>query len=165
MPLINFTNPAQDSGKVSTYSKKVLEEIMKTAGVSQLTITSTARTASEQARVMYENIERHGVNHQKKLYGQHGDKVIDHYSSLKKQGKSEAEIIASLTTKITSIGPGKVSRHASDPNKLNVVDISPNSINLALRKKFEESVKNDSRVSKFLTPPGDPAYHIEIPQP
>ena len=48
---------------------------------------------------------------------------------------------------------------------MNVVDIAPSSINLALRKKFEQEVAKDPRVSKFLTPPGDPAYHIEIPQP
>jgi hypothetical protein len=165
MPLITYLNPTQDSVRVSAYSKKVLEEIMQKSGVPKITVTSTARTASEQARIMYENIERHGLDHQKKLYGPYGDKVIDVYPSLKKQGKTKAEIISGMTAKISSLGPSKVSRHAGDPNKLNVVDIAPSSINLALRKKFENAVKGDSRVSKFLGPPGDPAYHIEIPQP
>lgn len=165
MPLINFLNPTRDSAKVSAYTKKVLEDIMKQSGITQITITSTARTADEQARIMYENIEAHGVAHQKNLYGPYGDKVIDEYSLLKSQGKSNADIISGMTTKITSLGPGNVSRHAGDPNKLNVVDIAPSSINLALRRKFETSVNSDSRVSKFLTPPGDPAYHLEILQP
>lgn len=70
-----------------------------------------------------------------------------------------------MSTKISYLGSSKVFRHTGDPNKLNVVDIAPSSINLTLRKKFEDAVKNDTRVSKFLTPPGDPAYHLEIPQP
>ena len=165
MPVINFSNPVRDSSSVSAYSKKVITEILKKAGISQATVTSAGRTAGDQARIMYENITRHGVAHQKKLYGQHGDKVIDEYSSLQAAGKTQSQIIAGMTSKINKIGPGKVSKHAADPKKLNVVDIAPSSINLALRKKFEAEVRKDTRVSKFLTPPGDPAYHIEIPQP
>lgn len=165
MPIIQFLNPSQDSVKVSTHSRKVLQDIMKSSGITQITITSTARTAADQARVMFENIEQHGVLYQKKLYGRYGDKVIDEYSSLKKNGKSMTEIISGMTIKINSLGPRNVSRHAGNPNKLNVIDIAPGSISLALRKKFESAVNCDSRVSKFLVPPKDPAYHLEIPQP
>ncbi len=165
MPLIKYLDPARDSSKVSAYSKKVLEDIMKKAGVPLITVTSTARTVYDQARIMYENIERHGVLHQKRLYSSYGDKVIDEYSLLKSQGKSVADIINGMSVKITNIGPGNVSLHVGDPKKINVVDIAPSSINLALRKKFESAVNGDARVSKFLTPPADPAYHVEIPQP
>ncbi len=91
--------------------------------------------------------------------------MIDEYSLLKSQGKSVADIINGMSVKITNIGPGNVSLHVGDPKKINVVDIAPSSINLALRKKFESAVNGDARVSKFLTPPADPAYHVEIPQP
>lgn len=165
MPIINFLNQTRDSGKVSTYSKKVLGDILSKAGIVQVTITSTARTAHDQARIMYENIERHGVIHQKKLYGPSGDMIIDEYSVLKSSGKSSLDIINGMQIKITKIGPGNVSKHAADPNKINVVDIAPSSINMALKNKFEAEVNKDNRVSKFLTPPSDPAYHIEIPQP
>ncbi len=165
MSIIQFLNPARDSVKVSAYSRKVLLDIMKTSGIAKIIITSTARTAHDQARIMFENIERHGVAHQKNLYGSYGDKVIDEYSTLKNNGKSKVGIIAGLTVKINSLGPRNVSKHAGNPNKLNVVDIAPSSINLAVRKKFELAVNNDSRVSSFLTPPKDPAYHLEIPQP
>lgn len=138
---------------------------MKTSGIAQITITSTARTAHDQARIMFENIERHGVVHQKKLYGSYGDKVIGEYSTLKLSGKSKANIISGLTAKINALGPRNVSRHAGNPNKLNVIDIAPSSINLAVRRKFESTVTNDYRVSSFLIPPKDPAYHLEIPQP
>jgi len=69
-----------------------------------------------------------------------------------------------MTAKIKSIGPRKVSRHIGDPKKLNVIDIAPSSIRITFRDKFEAAVKRESRVSKFLAPPVDPAYHLEIPQ-
>jgi len=165
MPTINFLNQTRDAGKVSVYSKKVIEDILKKTGISQITITSTARTAQDQARIMYENIQRHGVSHQKKLYGSSGDKVIDEYSALKSNGKTKPEIINGMKAKITQIGAGKVSKHAADPKKINVVDIAPSSINMALRNKFVVEINKDSRVSKLLMPPSDPAYHLEIPQP
>ena len=165
MTIIKFLNPGRDMSKVSTYSKEVLKDIMKASGIPLITITSTARTTHDQARIMFENIERYGVQHQKKLYGSYGDKVIDHYSLLKSSGKLQAEIISGMTAKITMLNPRNVSRHAGDPNKLNVVDIAPSSIGLFARKKFESAVNNEPRVSKFLTPPKDPAYHLEIPQP
>ena len=165
MLIIQFLNPARDSSKVSLYSRKVLQDITKASGITKITITSTARTSYDQARIMFENIERHGVKHQKKLYGSYGDKVIDEYSVLKQNKLPKAEIISGMTIKINNLNPRNVSRHAGDPNKLNVIDIAPSSINLAFRKKFESVVNNDSRVSKFLVPPKDPAYHLEIPQP
>ena len=63
--------------------------VLKKAGIAQVTITSSARTAQDQARIMYENITRHGVAHQKRLYGSYGDKVIDEYASLHAAGKSQ----------------------------------------------------------------------------
>ena len=164
MPVINFAKP-HDTTKVSAYSKQVLADIMKAAGVSQITITSTTRTAQDQAHIMVENLERHGVAHQKRLYGQPGDSVIDHYTNLKSKGVSRTEIISGLTSKISSIGPQRVSGHAGDPAKINVIDIAPSSINRALWRRFEAAVTADRRVSKLLVPPKDPAYHLEIPQP
>lgn len=164
MSIISFLNFNRDSSKVSTYTREVLTDIMKTSGITKITITSTARTANDQARIMFENIEQRGVSHQKNLYSSYGDKVIDHYSKLKKNGKSKKEIIGGLTSKINALGPRNVSRHAGDPNKINVVDIAPSSINVADRKRFESAVSKDSRVSKFFTPPKDPAYHLEIPR-
>ena len=49
-------------------------------------------------------------------------------ASMKAKGKTKAEIINGMSTKITDLGPGNVSRHAGDPNKLNVIDIAPSSI-------------------------------------
>lgn len=165
MPVIQFSNPARDLAKVTQYSLKVLQDIMSVSGVPRVIITSTARTPAEQARIMFENIERHGIDHQKRLYGNYGDRVIDHYLILKQSGKNRSEIITGMTAKIYQLGPGKVSRHVGDPLKLNVVDIAPSSIEVPRRAVFEDAIKNEARVSRFLLPPGDPAYHLEIPQP
>lgn len=73
---------------------------------------------------MYENIA-------------HGDQVIDAYSSLKGRGKSQVEILSVMTGKILSVGPGRVSRHTADLRKINVVDIAPSSISLALQKNLK----------------------------
>lgn len=162
-PTITFgTRANQDV--VSTHTRDVLSDILQESGNSSATITSTARTVEDQARIMYGNIERDGVAEQKRLYGVNGDKVIDAYVAAKAEGLDEMGIRARMVAKINELGPTNVSKHLADPNVLNVIDVSPASI--ADREAFEAAVRADPRVSKFLTPgDGDPAYHIEIPQP
>jgi hypothetical protein len=70
-----------------------------------------------------------------------------------------------MEKEIIKIGPGKVSRHCADPAVLNVVDIAPSSI--SKKQAFEDAVDaaiGQGKVSKFILPPTDPAYHLEIPQ-
>jgi hypothetical protein len=160
MKIIYGANARQEF--VSDYARKVLEEILKSAGLTGCLITSTARTPADQARAMYANLEAHGIKHQKALYAAAGDQVIDVYSQAKREKKTPEQIQAAMTAEIIAIGPAKVSRHCADPLKLVVVDIAPSSI--AYKSSFEKAVKADSRVSKFLLPPADPAYHLEIPQ-
>ncbi|AUW04805.1 hypothetical protein [Vibrio campbellii] len=164
MANIIYLNSGRDSVRVSDYSKKVLRDIMASVGLKKIMITSTARTANDQARIMLGNIEKYGVEHQKKLYGRYGDQIIDFYSTLKSSGKSRPEILNRMASKVNEIGPRKVSRHAGDYSKLNVIDIGPSIIPIPLRENFENAVRADSRVAKFLVPPKDPAYHLEIPQ-
>ena len=112
---------------------------------------------------MFENIQTHGVAHQKALYAAAGDQVIDVFVAQQALGKSPTEIKAAMEQKILEIGPSKVSRHLADPKVLNVIDVAPSSI--ANKVAFRQAVKDETRVSKFLAPPQDPAYHLEIPQP
>ncbi len=165
-PTINFGTNANQS-VISTHSKTILREMLNHAGLDSCLITSTSRTPADQARVMFNNLKAHGVAAQKALYAAAGDQVIDVYSAKKAEGKTEAQIKAAMEAKIKAIGPEKVSRHCADPAVLNVVDIAPSSI--ANKHAFENAVnvaKNSGKVSRFITPHnGDPAYHIEIPQP
>lgn len=165
MPEIEFEHKARDSKDVSVYSLGVLQDVLKAAAVRKIMITSVARSPLAQAAAMYTNIEAKGVAQQKSLYGPAGDKVIDEYARLKKAGKSREEIIAGMSQKITEIGPRKVSNHAADPAKLNVIDIAPSSMSSSERTNFIKAVGSEKRISKFLQPPKDPAYHVEIPQP
>lgn len=164
MAKFNF-GPNANNSVVSGHSIEVLTEILDAAGLSSCQLTSTSRTPADQARVMFNNIVSHGVAQQKGLYAAAGDKVIDVYVSQKKAGKTSDQIKAAMEKEIVKIGPGKVSRHCADPATLNVVDIAPSSI--SNKQAFEDAVDAaiaNGKVSKFIMPPSDPAYHIEIPQ-
>ncbi|HYR11863.1 MAG TPA: transglycosylase SLT domain-containing protein [Longimicrobium sp.] len=161
-PRVDFGTNA-DPDAVTAYSRRVLGDILKASGLRRCLVSSTSRNPAEQARVMYDNLERHGVRHQKALYGRGGDAVIDVYAERKGAGDSSAQIRAAMERKIIAIGPTRVSRHASDPGVLNVFDVAPSSI--TDRPAFESAVRAESRVQLFLKPPGDPGYHLEIPQP
>jgi hypothetical protein len=148
---------------VTEFSLKVLEDILEKAGLTSCMISSTARTPTDQARVMFNNIKSTSVAAQKKLYAAAGDLVIGEYEKARKAGKTPTEIKAAMEAKIIEIGPTKVSHHASDPNILCVFDVAPSSI--GKKASFEKAVRADKRVTKFITPPDDPGYHLEIPQP
>ena len=161
-PTIGFGEHA-NAADVTPYSLGVLKDILATAKLSSALVSSTSRSPKEQARVMYDNAEKFGVEAQKRLYGPSGDKVLDVYAQRKAAGATPDDVKLAMETKIKELGPTHVSRHASDPHVLNVFDVAPSSI----RDKvgFEHAVKADSRVSYFLVPPNDPGYHLEIPQP
>lgn len=161
-PEIKFGKNASKEN-VTNFSLKVLEDILQAAGIGSALISSTARTPADQARVMFNNIVGTSVAAQKKLYAAAGDAVIDEYVKAKKAGKTPVEIKAAMEAKIIELGPTKVSHHAADPLVLCVFDVAPSSI--AKKAAFEQAVRKDKRVSKFLTPPLDPGYHLEIPQP
>lgn len=163
MPVeIKFGSKAKKEN-VTNFSLKVLEDILQEAGLSSAIISSTSRTPADQARVMFNNIETTGVAAQKRLYAAAGDSVIDEYAKAKRARKTPIEIKAAMEAKIIAVGPTKVSHHAADPNILCVFDVAPSSI--ANKAAFEKAVRADRRVSKFITPPLDPGYHLEIPQP
>lgn len=152
------------SADVMPYTLGVLKDILKSAGLSSALVSSTSRTPADQARIMYNNLEKYGVAAQKDLYADPGDKVIDTYVRSKAAGNTADRIKLDMETKIRDLGPTNVSKHTADPRVLNVVDIAPSSVKD--RRAFELAVKADSRVKKFLTPANsDPAYHLEIPQP
>jgi hypothetical protein len=162
-PIAIVFGPKANQTDLTPYSRQVLEDILRAAGLKQATISSTSRTPAEQARVMFDNLERYGVEHQKKLYGRAGDRVIDVYVKTKSAGQTSQQVKAAMAEKIRELGPTNVSEHAADPRVLNVFDVAPSSIKDKVT--FERAVKGERRVAKFLTPPADPGYHLEIPQP
>jgi hypothetical protein len=155
--------PEANAAALTPYSRAVQVDILRNAGLTAATVSSTSRTPADQARVMFENLERHGVDNQKRLYGAAGDKVIDVYVTGRGAGKTSEAIQVEMERRIMQLGPTSVSRHTADPRVLNVFDVAPSSIRD--RSAFERAARNDSRVAKFLSPADmDPAYHLEIPQ-
>jgi hypothetical protein len=161
---IAFTQNA-NAQALTPYSKQVLSDILRKAGLSSALISSTQRTPAEQARAMFENLERVGVKAQKDLYGPFGDMIIDVYAQGKAAGKTAAQIQKDMTARIVAVGPTNVSHHAADPKILNVFDIAPTSIPQAKWDALEKAVRSDKRVKQFFRPPADPGFHLEIPQP
>lgn len=162
MEKITF-GPNADPTAVSTYTLGVLKDIMCAAGVTSVVISSTARDAFNQARVMYANFVANGAQHQLHLYAAAGDAVINVAVAMK--GKPATEVITAMKKKIEETGPAKVSRHCADPKVLCVLDVAPSSIPKAKHAAFERAVKLEARVTKFFLPPADPGFHLEIPQP
>ena len=138
--------------------KQILTAILKAAGLKAAKVTSVQRNAAEQARVMYDNLVQFGVAAQNKLYAAPGRAVIQVFA--KNKAKPRAEVIQLMTDKINQLGPSTVSHHASNTHF--VFDVAPSSI--SNKAAFIAAVKANPSVSKFLQPPADPAFHIEIPK-
>jgi hypothetical protein len=134
----------------------VLHRIFTKSGSTSAVVTSLQRTPREQARIMYENLAGNGVAPSRRLYRASGQKVIDVYEKNKALPKDK--VVKKMEKKIREVGPSNVSAHCREDGY--VVDVAPSSIQD--RNAFEEAVKTDPQVSKFLTPPNDPAYHIEL---
>jgi hypothetical protein len=144
-------------------AQTVLLDIMRLAGIESVLITSTTRTPADQARIMYDNLEAHGVDAQKMLYKAPGQAVIDVYAHCRAQGMGADQTKAEMVRKILEIGPQMISHHCTeDTTKRSIFDVAPSSIPEEARRKFENLVAAHGNVDKFLMPPRDPAYHIEV---
>src|SRR3954468_1246782 len=169
---------------LSSYSRAVLLSIMREAGVHTVVVTSTYRDSGNQARVMVANIQTKGIKHQKALYkGKPGSRVIDLYER-EQAAITEAErrgidtglqagyarqrhLISVLERKISDIGQEKVSNHSGLQAILNVFDVAPRSLvphSQQTEDAFREAARKDSRVTRLIWPPKDPAFHFEIAQ-
>ncbi len=142
---------------ISTSAVNVLKDILRTANLTSATITSGRRTSDDQTRVMYDNLQTSGVANQKALYGPNGDAVIDVYAAQKKAGAGETTVKAAMKQKIEQLGCSNVSNHCSSSD---VFDVAPSSISNG--NAFRTAVQSSSAVKRYIFPPTDPAYHIEL---
>lgn len=110
------------SGAYVSILKKTGEE----SGNYRIVVTSTCRTPYEQARIMFENLERNGVETQKRTYRAPGQEVIAVYEKLSGEGRKKEEIVGAMERKIVYLGPENVSKHCSD--KGNVADVSKSNL-------------------------------------
>ena len=142
--------------------EKILDGVLEKCGVSDALVTSTVRTPEDQARIMYENIERYGIKAQRQLYKAAGKLIIDVYEAQKSMGAAGDAVLHAMAQKIIEIGPERISAHCTaDPNK-SVIDIAPSSIPEERRNAFVNQVSVMAGLIRFLRPPVDPALHIEL---
>jgi hypothetical protein len=156
-----------DQTVVSATALDIVKDVAQAAGLTSIMISSTARTPTDQARVMYNNLEGagegQGVEAQKALYGSSGDQVIDVYVEQKAAGKTADEIKAAMKAKIDELGPTNVSNHCQDPATMIVFDVSPVSVgDTQANSAFATAAEAESRVSNFIPYPDDPGHHFEI---
>jgi hypothetical protein len=162
--MIRFAK-STDEKNVSEKSRDVLDDLLMAAGIDEMTVTSTQRTPEEQARAIFTNCKKLGVDSQLKLYGPYGDAVVHVYAKLR--GKPDAVIVAAMVEEIKVLGPGNVSHHCADPSKLNVIDLSAGGLTRAQQLSLEAAIRKERRIVRHFSPhtvPSDPAFHIEIAQ-
>lgn len=174
-----FVGPVPCEIRYRTNARKIHPEAARRlaiighdAGLDHLTLTSTYRTPEDQIRVMYNNLASRGPDYSYKLYGSAGDEVVTAYVDAKAAGGGEQEIKAAMLRRIYEVGPGHVSRHLGIPG-LVVVDISSQGSRDASSRAqrwpvFEASLdkaKAVGWVSKWIGPPRDPAFHVELDMP
>ena len=155
-------NPEPVTQGIQNYIRSLMDQ----AGVKSAVITSTTRTAVDQARAMYGNLAG-GVEIQ---YGPAGRAVTATFYQKKSQGSSASDTQAAMVSTEKQQPEWRVSRHCADFNVKVVFDIGPNSISpQSARGAFQALLKSAEAdtsakiVTKVLTPEdNDPAIHIEI---
>jgi peptidoglycan hydrolase-like protein with peptidoglycan-binding domain len=158
---------------VSDYSMQIIKMALKEAGVTTGVITSTIRTAEEQAAVMLKNAKMN-IKKQYSLYGTDGDLVLKVYE--KNKSKLDSEIEKLMVAKIQELAKNgkRVSKHCVSKDvylEHNVIDIGLNSMKAANKnfdaKKFTaalQKLKDEGYLETLIdeTMKSNTAWHIEI---
>lgn len=162
--------PGLTGREVPERVRTVLLDILTKAQIDGARVTSTTRTAAEQAKVMFDFVNKNGFEAALELYGPHGDAIIEVCAaSYKQHGKCVDPILPKMLEEtrrqielLSKQGDRRTElMHTSDSHF--TIDIAPESI--SDQPAFEAAVAADRRVSRFLKPPLDRnSYHLEIPR-
>jgi len=139
-----------------------LSGLMDSAGISEITLSSTYRTPLQGAMAIYNNAVKSGTVKAAGIYAAPGKSVIQTMIQALAAKKNPGDTIAAMAAKITAVGAGNVSKHCTPPSENFVVfDVSPQSIPENKRASFEQAIKKNA--SKVILPQtGEPVYHIEF---
>ncbi|QYS85573.1 hypothetical protein JJC03_10155 [Flavobacterium oreochromis] len=158
---LHFEGKTAVENSLSEKTKKILVEVGNASKNYDIYITSTARSTYDQARIMYQNCSKsNGVNTQKGIYKDPGDKVIDVYAKGIKDKLSKSQIIKLMEDKIKELGPSTVSKHIADYNFINTFDISYSK--LSDKKSFYSEMSKRKELDKILIE--NNCYHIQVIQ-
>lgn len=165
-----FSNNVREE-TLTNYSRRMLDTIATAADidVKDLVITSTIRSSEDQARIMFDNLQAG----KSAKYGETGTAVVATYNERIKAGSNRSEIKSAMTEVIQQYADNGrlVSNHQDDPNKLNVFDVAPSSVNKNLVSTWHDALNTATSrksIDKYYGPNTktfDPAYHLEITQP
>lgn len=158
---------------VSNYAKLVIKLALKESGMTKAVITSTLRSPKEQATIMLRNAKK-DLSEQFRLYGRHGDTILNLYK--KNKTKTDSELIKLMEDKILDLEKegALVSKHCvsiTNYKKKNIIDIGVNSTRKADKsfnqKKFTNALKNlakEGYIKKFIDETGksNQCWHIEV---
>ena len=173
--------------ELSRFTEDVIRVAMLFAGVSRVELSSTRRTASDQARVMYDNCQRYPavktvddlVNQRGWGYGGPGREVETiYYNEL---GNSQTDVLDAMEHKILDLAQHgqSVSGHCTDPasyGACNVVDIPFSSVPKTQQAELQEQLVDLSVQVKNARPSRnrqglidllvieDRAWHLELKQ-
>ena len=170
---ISFSDGTR-SNVVTEKTKTILRELAQKYGTKRIVITSSLRTAEEQASAMYKNIAGGRVIG----YRAPGAEVTRICQNGIKKGLSKSQVIKNMVSKILEYDKKgvRVSKHCVSFEtyaKMNIVDLGINSNGFdtyakkeSFQKVCDEAVKQ-GKLSSFISPLRDtsePAFHLEIPQ-
>lgn len=170
---VTYSGVSESSKIVSDYSINVIKLALKEAGMNKAVITSTIRTAEEQAKIMLKNAKK-DLAAQYRLYGAKGDSVLKQYADNK--AKSDVEITKLMVAKIEEIikGGSRVSKHCVSVNaykKLNIIDVGVNTTK-AVCKNFDaekftnalRTLEKEGYIDKLIdeTKKSNSCWHLEI---
>jgi hypothetical protein len=154
----------RDRDKISSASLNIIRKIAKASNNPKVYITSTIRSAREQAEIMYNQTSKYGVNRQYKLYGSSGDRIIDVYVEENNKGSDRNITIGKMEQKIIDIGAFNISHHAGNHNKINVFDVSAKRLNNPSAFWKEAKKLEGTDIYKLINESDRFCYHFEIKQ-
>ncbi len=140
-----------DDKRISSFTKKFLQDLARSAGVMLLYVTSTTRTAQEQANAMYDKVKQGQFD----SYKPPGAAVQDVAATGLKAGFDRETIVKNMLTEIDKVGFINVSQHAGVFG-VNVVDIAPSMMTSGEIARFISAVRKrfGAPVYKFGHPTG-----------
>lgn len=163
-----------DANVVTAEMLDIVEDGFRAAGQATNKITSTARTAEDQARAMFNNLVNsektvaENIAYQNGIYGVNGEAVINVFVAqtvgltLELINANSVAIKAAMEAEVNALGPSNVSKHCADPDQVTVVDVGSR----AFEKNGNGQLFVDSvtpRVTTFLDEVSENhAYHLVI---
>lgn len=133
----------------------VLTAILDALSIESAEVTSVARDAKDQARIMLGNCIDKGVAEQMRTYKAPGRAVVKVLTDMR------PAIQAAMEAKIREVGLANVTHHAlQDDSPVEVLDIGQSSIPEAKHEAFVVACKSSVHLSKILVENG--CFHVEI---